>query len=67
MLPYIKLNKSSGLQPNSLKINSFGPIIEEGMIIGFSILALLIIISIIITILNWSQGLVDDLISNLGG
>ncbi len=45
----------------------FGPIIEEGLIIGFSILALLVIISIVLSILNWSEGLVDDLLDNFGG
>ena len=47
--------------------HKFGPIVEEGLIIGFSILALLVIVSIIFSILNWSQDMVDDLIKNLGG
>lgn len=46
---------------------SFGPIIEEGLIIGFSILALLIIVSIIISVLDWSQSLVNDFIQDIGG
>lgn len=37
-----------------------GPIIEEGLIIGFSILALLIIVSIVLSILEWTTGMVSD-------
>ena len=45
----------------------FGPVLEEGLIIGFSILAILIVISIVLSVLNWSQGMVNNLIKSLGG
>ncbi|MHA1369771.1 MAG: hypothetical protein ACTSRA_08680 [Promethearchaeota archaeon] len=48
---------------NKTLLNS-GPILEEGLIIGFSILALLIIISIIISALNWSQDMVNQFIDS---
>jgi len=50
-----------------ISINFLGPIVEEGLIIGFSILMLLIIISVVLSVLNWSQGLVNDLLHDLGG
>ncbi|MHA1747837.1 MAG: hypothetical protein ACTSYF_04255 [Promethearchaeota archaeon] len=46
------------------KLLNSGPILEEGLIIGFSILALLIIISIIISVLNWSQDMVNQFIDS---
>jgi hypothetical protein len=45
----------------------FGPVLEEGLIIGFSILAIVIVISIVLSVLNWSQGMVSNLLKNLGG
>nr|MDO8083696.1 hypothetical protein [Candidatus Sigynarchaeum springense]MDO8118468.1 hypothetical protein [Candidatus Sigynarchaeota archaeon] len=43
-----------------LRLN-FGPVVEEGLIIGVSIAALLILISVILTILDNTTNLLNDL------
>jgi len=47
--------------------NNFGPIIEEGLIIGIAILAIIIIVSIITSVLNWTQGLLGQFWQSLPG
>ncbi len=40
---------------------SFGPVVEEGLIIGVSIAALLILISVVLAILNNTTNLFNEL------
>lgn len=45
---------------------NFGPVVEEGLIIGVSIAALLILISVIVAILDNTTGLLNDLTNGTG-
>ena len=49
------------------RTNNIGPIIEEGLIIGIAILAIIIIVSIIVSVLNWTQGLLGQFWQSLPG
>ena len=55
------------LKSFKLSTNNFGPIIEEGLIIGIAILAIIIIVSIITSVLNWTQGLLGQFWQSLPG
>lgn len=62
---WIKIDR---IQKNfKLSTNNFGPIIEEGLMIGIAILAIIIIVSIITSVLNWSQSLLGQFWQSLPG
>jgi hypothetical protein len=51
-----KIRSVSGFQGNYL-----GPVVEEGLIIGISIAALLLLMSIVFSVLDNAKGLMDEL------